>query len=121
MRATEKVMYINKTTMASVIYAVTHTTYGGSKPQEKKRKKTDYLLSGQCGTFIPSMRFRQRYRSRASGFQNIRRDGNSSLGHAQRRKNGTKQKTKVYNLSGRTIGILLSIPSHARFQGRKTC
>ena len=37
-----------------------------------------------------------RYRSRANGFQNIRKDGDRNLGHAQRRKPEAAQKKQVY-------------------------
>ena len=55
----------------------------GAEHWRKKRKKTAYLFSRWCGIFTSSRRFMCRYRSRASGFQNIRRDVNRSLGHAQ--------------------------------------
>ena len=59
---------LNKTTMAS-INSAQHTQHmEGTEHRKKKRKKTDYLFSGQCGTFTTSRRFRQRYCSHASGF-----------------------------------------------------
>ena len=52
---------------------------------------------------------RRKYRSRANGFQNIRKDSDRSLGHAQRRlsRNGTKN-ASIYGLSGRPFPIALS-------------
>ena len=61
----------------------------------KKQNKTAYLLSRQCGFFTTSRGFRWRYCSWVSGFQDIRRDGDRSLGYVRPRKNGTKKRKNM--------------------------
>ena len=58
---------------------------------DKKQNKTAYLLSRQCGIFTTSRRFRWRYCSWVSGFQDIRRDGDRRFGYARPRKNDKKK------------------------------
>ena len=93
-RPAEKATYANQNNPGQPWFCITHTTYGGSRTPEKKGKKKAYLFSGQCGIFTTSRRFRQRYRNQASGSRNIGRESDLSLDHAQRRKNGTKQKNQ---------------------------
>ena len=94
MRPTEKRRMLTKTTMAS-LDAAQHTEHLEGAEHRQKAEQNHIPLKPAVWVFHHQQGVSWRYCSWVSGFQDIRRDGDRTLGYTRPRKNGTKKRKNM--------------------------